>query len=182
MHRQSGISMIEVLVTIVILTFGLLGLVGLQARLQLTEMEAYQRAQALILLTDMANRISTNRANAANYVTGSNNPLGTGTTCTISNASTLQVRDSCEWSNALQGAGETSGTSKVGAMLGGRGCVQNLNNGQYLITVVWQGTNAVSAPPAEVTCGAGLYDNGTSCTSNKCRRAVTTVVRIGTLS
>jgi type IV pilus assembly protein PilV len=73
---QRGTSMIEVLVTIVILTFGLLGLVGLQTKLQVSEMEAYQRAQALILLEDMANRIASNRNFAATYVTGANAPLG----------------------------------------------------------------------------------------------------------
>ena len=67
--------MLEVFITIVILTIGLLGLAGLQSRLQASEMEAYQRAQALILLNDMASRIATNRANAASYVTGADNPL-----------------------------------------------------------------------------------------------------------
>ena len=62
-----GTSLIEVLVTIVILAIGLLGMAGLEARLQTSEMEAYQRAQALILLNDMASRISANGANAAFY-------------------------------------------------------------------------------------------------------------------
>ena len=67
---QRGTSLIEVMVTVVILTFGLLGLAGLQSRLQLSEMEAYQRSQALILLDDMASRVTTNRNAASTYVTG----------------------------------------------------------------------------------------------------------------
>lgn len=67
---QRGTSLIEVLVTLVILTIGLLGLTGLQSRLQVSELEAYQRAQALILLNDMASRVATNRSAAASYVTG----------------------------------------------------------------------------------------------------------------
>ena len=59
--RQRGASLIEVLVTLVIVAFGLLGIVGMQARLQVSEMEAYQRSQALLLLNDMANRIAINR-------------------------------------------------------------------------------------------------------------------------
>lgn len=175
--------MVEVLVTVVILALGLLGLVGLQTRLQASEMEAYQRSQALVLLDDMANRLNSNRSQAASYVTGTSTPLGTGYTCTVTSSSNTQVRDTCEWSEALKGAAEVSGTNKLGAMVGGRGCVESLGNNQYLISVVWQGMNATSAPPSSVACGQNLYNSSSgSCTSDRCRRAVTTVVRIGTLS
>jgi hypothetical protein len=40
---------------------GLFGLLGLQSRVQVTEMETYQRTQALVLLNDMASRLATNR-------------------------------------------------------------------------------------------------------------------------
>src|SRR5207247_664411 len=134
----------------VILTFGLLGLVGLQTRLQVSEMEAYQRAQALVLLDDMANRIASNRGFADSYVTGTTSPLGTGNTCTYASTSTRQVQDSCEWSNALQGAAETSGTSKVGAVVGGRGCVESLGSNEYMVSIAWQGLQPISAPPTSV--------------------------------
>lgn len=172
--------MIEVLVTLVIVSFGLLGLAGLQARLQSSEMEAYQRSQALLLLNDMANRIATNRANAANYVTTATNPWGAGMTCPTTNADIVQS-DVREWCNALQGAAETSGTS-VGAMIGGRGCVESVG-GNYLVTVAWQGLTPLSAPPVAVACGANEYNAaGSSCVNDLCRRTVTTVVRIANLS
>ena len=65
MHGQRGVSLIEVLIAMVILAVGLLGLVGLQGRLQVLQVESYQRAQALMLLQDMSNRIALNRNNAA---------------------------------------------------------------------------------------------------------------------
>ncbi len=171
--------MIEVLVTIVILAIGLLGLAGLQSRLQASEMESYQRAQALVLLNDMASRIAANRANAASYVTGTAAPLGAGMTCPGATAD-QQGKDAAEWCAALQGAAETSGAGKVGAMIGGRGCVEDLGGGTFLVTVAWQGLTPISAPaPA---CGKGSYDGGTSCTGDRCRRVVTTIVRIGNLS
>lgn len=180
---QRGTSMIEVLVTIVILVIGLLGLAGLQARLQSSEMEAYQRAQALVLLNDMASRIATNRAHASDYVTGTVNPLGVGMVCPTG-TSTTQQADAGEWCQALQGAGEKSGTSNVGAMVGGRGCVEDLGSNEYLVTVAWQGMTPISAPPASVACGQNLYDGatGSACTGDLCRRTVTTVVRIGSLT
>ena len=39
-----GATLLEVLITIVILAFGLLGLVGLEAKMQTSEVESYQRA------------------------------------------------------------------------------------------------------------------------------------------
>ncbi len=175
--------MIEVLVTIVILTFGLLGLVGLQTKLQVSEMEAYQRAQALILLEDMSHRIASNRNSAADYVTGADNPLGAGMVCPTTDTTRQQI-DTGEWCTVLQGAAEASNTnSKVGAMIGGRGCVESLGSNEYLVTVAWQGMGPLTAPPASVACGKDLYDGaaGSACENDLCRRAITTIVRIATL-
>lgn len=174
---QRGASMIEILVTLVIIAFGLLGMAGLQARLQTSEIESYQRSQALLLLNDMANRIETNRTAAASYVTGVT--YGSGMTCPTATSSTA-ARDLKDWCQALQGAGESTGTAKQGAMIGGRGCVELNADGDYMVTVAWQGLTPISAPPASVTCGADLYDGG-ACTHDLCRRVVTTVVRIATL-
>ena len=60
--------MIEALVSLVIIMFGLLGLAGLQTRMQQAEFESYQRSQALILLYDMVDRINTNRATVPCFV------------------------------------------------------------------------------------------------------------------
>jgi type IV pilus assembly protein PilV len=181
-RAQRGTTLIEVLVTLVILAIGLLGLAGLQTRLQASEMEAYQRAQALMLLNDMANRIATNRANAASYAIAVTSPLGAGMTCPTTTA-TRQEIDRGEWCNALQGAGESdSGGNSVGAMVGGRGCVEALAGNEFLITVAWQGLTPLSAPPASVACGGTSYDGGAGCTGGLCRRTVTTIVRIGDLT
>lgn len=173
--------MIEVLVTMVIIAFGLLGMAGLQMRMQTSEMESYQRSQALLLLNDMAHRIAVNRNNAASYVIAASSPLGAGATCPTTTTTTAQ-RDLGEWCNALQGAGETAGSSKVGAMVGGRGCVEQVGS-DYMITVVWQGMTPISAPPTSVACGANNYDgpSGSPCANDLCRRTVTTLVRIATL-
>lgn len=174
-HSQSGFSMIEVLVAIVIVIIGLLGLIGLHARAGMVEMESFQRAQATELLQDMVDRISANRKNSMSYVTAS--PLGTGTTAGDCTGLTGSALDLCEWNNALLGAAESNGGGmSIGAMIGARGCVENVSPvmpRQFLVSVVWQGTVATKEPGTD--CGAGLYG------ANGMRRAVTATVVIGCL-
>jgi type IV pilus assembly protein PilV len=161
--------MIEVLVTIVLLAFGLLGLAGLQTRMTAANTEAYQRAQALLLLEDMVDRMNANRdgVTLGSYTTGTGTPLGTGDSqpATCDTLAVGAARDQCEWSNALRGAAEQTGGTRVGAMIGARGCVEQIQipdttpgvckPGIYRVTVTWQGLNATVAPV--LACGAGKY-------------------------
>jgi type IV pilus assembly protein PilV len=175
--------MIEVLVAMVIIAFGLLGMAGLQVRMQTSELESYQLSQAVLLANDMANRISANRRSAASYVTGTTYG-NTGVACPTATSTTVE-RDLTEWCNALLGAAELSSSSaKQGAMIGARGCVHKVGN-DYMITVAWQGFTPISAPPSSVTCGANNYNStasGSVCINDLCRRVVTTMVRVGTLT
>ena len=68
--RSAGFALVESMVTVVVVAFGLLGVAGLVSRSFVTEVDAMQRAQAAMLLQDMVTRIEGNRANAAAYVTG----------------------------------------------------------------------------------------------------------------
>lgn len=175
-NRMNGISMIEVLMTLVIVSFGLLGLAALQGRATNAELESYQRGQALILLQDMVNRIENNPANADSYLTG-DAPLGTD--AEIADCGSLQGRaavDLCEWSSLLQGASERSGNQAIGAMINARGCIEATGaEREYRISVVWQGVGNTTAP-TNTDCGEGLYD------SEESRRAVTSTLVIPDLA
>ena len=186
---QRGVTLVEVLVTLVILAIGLLGLVALHARVQVLQAESYQRAQALILLKDMAGRIANNRSNAAAYAAGNMATVGVGAhllpaDCPAPAATTPRATaDLAQWCAALQGAAETLGGTNVGAMVGGRGCVQNLTGGRFLVTVAWQGLAPIQAPPNSVACGFNQYGaNGTPCAGDVCRRVVTTIVQLANLN
>ena len=183
-HIESGVSLVEVLVAMVIVAIGLLSLVVLHGRLHVLQVESYQRSQALIILNDMASRIQLNRNAADAYVTGAADPIGIGMACPVGPAASRQEADVIEWCGTLQGAAETIDGNAVGAMLGARACVENIAAGEYLVTVAWQGMSPLSAPPASVGCGADLYDGGAGspCVNDLCRRVVTTVVRIATLT
>ena len=58
-HRRAarGISLIEVLVVLVLFSFGLIGMVGLQARALQTSVGAEDSARAALLANDMASRM-----------------------------------------------------------------------------------------------------------------------------
>lgn len=174
-----GFAILEALVTIVLLSFGILGLVGLQAKMQAAEMESYQRSQALLLLEDMAARLNTNRAVAASYVTAT--PVGTGDAepadCSVKAIG--NARDLCEWSNALKGSAEELDGNAVGSLIGGRGCIEALAGAappSYQIVVTWQGLHRSRAP--DIACANGTY--GTEALG--LRRAVAKVVAIADLT
>ena len=170
-RRFSGYVLLEVLVTIVILVFGLLGLAGFQVRTTVAEHEAYQRVQALVLVQDMVDRIYANRINAATYIQGDIGASGALTNCATLTGKDLDV---CEWSNALVGASETKSSSSVGTLLGGQGCVTAGATNEYIVTVAWQGLVQTVAPTS--TCGQNDYGN------DKLRRTVSMRVQISTLS
>lgn len=172
--RQRGTSMLEILVTLLILAIGMLGLAGLQGQAHTSELESFQRGQALILLDDIRGRLEGNMTNAASYVAG---PLGTGATdVTICAAAGLRADiDLCEWSKGLKGSLETKGGNAAGAMTDGRGCIATTGVANtYMVSVVWQGMNPTAVPVT--ACGQGLYD------SEKSRRAVTMTIRIPDLA
>lgn len=163
--------MMEVLITMLIIAFGALGFVGLQAKTALSQIEGYQRSQALILINDISSRMSLNRTNAASYVSdniGIDNPANCAT------PATRVDKDLCEWSLLLQGAAELQGTTKLGAMTGARGCITSPAANQYLISIAWQGVQATGAP--STVCGQNAYSN------ENMRRAVTTVMQVATLA
>jgi len=160
-----GTSLVEVLVTLMILAFGLLGVAGLQAKIGAAEMESYQRAQALLALSQMTERMNANPTQAASYVT--NGTIGTGdnqpATCTgIAPGPNL---DLCEWSNTLKGASEQNAGGSVGGALAVRGCITQLQapnpalgvctTGVYQVSVAWQGTVPTATPA--LACAAGSY-------------------------
>lgn len=185
-NHQKGISLVEVLVSMMILAFGLLSLVVLHGRLHVLQAESYQRSQALVLLNDMASRIQLNRYDADFYAAAAPTaaPLGTGPNpCPGAGAERWEA-DVSEWCAALKGAAETLGGNQVGAMVGARACVENIAPSEYLVTVAWQGMGPIEAPPPGVSCGANEYDGpaGSPCENDVCRRVVTTLVRIATLT
>ena len=181
---QGGATLIEVLVSLVILMLGLLGLVGVMIQSQRAQVESYQRVQALLLVQDMTARLNANKAVAGCYVVASF--LGTGnaivpapSACTVGTADQKSrvTSDLTEWRDLLLGSAELSGGDKVGAVLAARGCITKNASDLYQVSIAWQGSGATAAPPAGVTCAQGEYG-----TDDAARRAVSVTVQLGNLT
>jgi type IV pilus assembly protein PilV len=184
-RSQRGATLIEILVAMIILMVGLLGLIGVMIQSQRAQLESYQRMQALLLVQDLAARIAANKLAASCYVTATY--IGTGNTtvpaasaCTATATSAQKnrvVTDMTEWRDLLLGASETSGTDKVGAILGARGCVtKDASSDNYQVSVAWQGSAATGAPPDGIACAKDLYGD------DAYRRAVSVTVQLPNLS
>jgi type IV pilus assembly protein PilV len=203
LRRVRGFNLLEVLIALLILVVGLLGLAGMQARAQIAELESYQRAQALVLLYDMVDRINNNKLTASCFAITTNTTTGTpylGTTtgggyagapsCGVSTTqnNTMANNALTDWDSLLQGASETKAGAQAGAMIGARGCISYNANTEYLdattgagiagtgeftIAVAWQGIADTFAPTS--TCAANLYGRETQ------RRTVWVTMRNGLL-
>lgn len=189
----AGFAMIEVMVTVVVVAFGLLGVAGLVSRSFVAEVEGTQRTQAVLLLQDMVTRIEANRTNAAAYVTGDTGVTGyvttvsgglTITAAVVCNpAAALADRDRCEWSRMLAGTNEQVDTRNAGVLVGAIGCIYEIDafNRVYAVAIAWQGMSAGPAPLvnnnfAPNGCGRDLFGNENQ------RRVITMPVRLATLS
>ena len=169
--RTDGFSLVEVLVAMVILTIGLLGLAGLQARSHTAEAEAFSRAQALILVQDLAERIATNRVEAKKGAASAYNTAvvqGVGhadVNCAALPSTTsveVAAKDLCEWDLALKGATQTVSGSKVASLTGARGCIvfQSAPIAQFVVTVAWAGRDSFGAPPVDRPCASAAIPTG----------------------
>lgn len=183
-----GFSLLEVLITLVILMFGLLGIAGLMAKGQRASLEAFQRQQAISLADDMAERIRGNPTQYAAYVAGAplNSPLGEGVSyndfrqgnvpnCNAAtNCSTtdLATYDLALWDGLLNGYYESQvGTgNSVGGIVNAQGCIEEIDSpanvcGAAGTTIshsvrisVAWQGNDVSVAPTISQCGTGHYD------------------------
>jgi len=170
---QAGFSMIEVLVTLIIVAFGLLGLAGFITRANAMGVDSNQRARAMALMEDMAERLRNNKVEAPTYVSGTVHGADAAT-CVA--GMTAANRDLCEWNNALYGTNDQLTDASAVQALRFRGCVTQPYVGQpvYVVTVAWAGS--VSGTPPADACGAGAFGDDAH------RRVVRTQIRVAALA
>ena len=129
-NGQQGFSMVEVLVTMVIIAFGLLGVAGLLTAGLRNNQSSQLRTQASILAYDMAERMRANRAAA---LSGQYN--GTPTDATA-------LSDKTSW-NAQLAAKLPSGTGTIVTVKPPNDLVT------FTITIQWDDSKVVGGGTAE---------------------------------
>jgi type IV pilus assembly protein PilV len=162
MLREKGFSLLEVLITLLIVSVGLLGLAGLHARSLVAESESHAKGQALALLQDIAQRLESNPTGTQNLITTNTSlaNIGNGYTCIVD--ARLET-DLCEWDAALKAT-----KSVPGAI----GCVQAIAaSSEILLSVAWQGRDSGFAPSAAQSCGSASIPSGRRVVSMRIRRA-----------
>jgi type IV pilus assembly protein PilV len=162
-HGASGFTMLEVLISIVVIAFGLLGVAGLQAFAIKNNQGASLRSTATVLASDIIDRMKANPlgATAGNYGSAS----GPGTAAQAANCLTsagcataleLAQHDLFEWA-ALLAAALPAGTGVVcldstpndGTSAAGPAC-DNIGT-QYVVKIWWiddRNRNAATNAPA----------------------------------
>jgi type IV pilus assembly protein PilV len=170
-----GFTLIEVLVTLVILMFGLLGIAGLIMKGQRASYEAYQRQQALSIASDLVERIKSNQRQITTYIPAGDLPMrtidgdgsifssvgGGVTDCDAATCTPAEIAayDIAIWDGQLNGTAETIGGVVAGGIINARGCIEvpaGAIANTYRISVSWQG-NDETAAPTTTDCGEGLY-------------------------
>lgn len=146
-----GFSLLELLVTLVVLSIGLLGLGLMQTTgLGLTK-TAYARTQAMMLASDIADRIRANEGAAANYVGNSaTTPSGAKPPCTVGSiclGPALAASDMTDWSNRLLlelpgGAGQILDAAAVPAAC--TGTPTTVGVGFMRVLIKWNEANSAT--------------------------------------
>jgi len=164
--RQSGIGMIEVLVTLFIVSVGFLNMAALQTTAKRSNFDAVQRTTAVMLAHDIVERMRANPGVLETYLTSGVGgatlsaptlDCGAGVSCTQ-----LQMAafDLYNWEQAIDGISELKtigGTpTQTGGMVSPTGCIAGPGGGGpgiYTITVVWRGRAELNNTSASA-CGA----------------------------
>jgi type IV pilus assembly protein PilV len=111
---QHGFTLVEVLVTVVILAVGLLGLAGLQAVSMRNNHSAYERTQAVQLAYDMADRVRANTEEQSNFDKLDGEAHASCTSTSGCNASEMAENDVYEWMLLVRGDDDVPGLLPVG--------------------------------------------------------------------
>ena len=174
MHRRRmrGVGLIEVLIALLVLSVGLLGVVGMQVTAKKANYEAVQRTTAAHLAADLIERVRANPT--GDYVTGAvigataldpaaDEPSPNcyeGKPCTVAE---LVAMDLFQWTLQMQGLAETRDvggvTRATGGLVSPRACLIGPagTTGYYQLAITWRGTEELTAVPLDSAyCGGGL--------------------------
>lgn len=168
-----GVTLIESLVAVVILSLGVLAVVALQLVARRNNADAAQRSVAAQLAYDIVERMRSNSTAEAlrGYLTGTAS-VGRGAlgaepapgckTATPCSGPQLAAHDLWHWEQAIDGAAETAGGGATGGLALPTACITGPaagGDGVYTVTIAWRGRVAMPDNP-DVACGRDPQPDG----------------------
>lgn len=193
--RGAGVGMIEVLVALIVLSVGMLAVIGMQITGKQAYADSVLRTSAAHLSSDLIERMRVNSNGLSAYLSSS--VLGGTSLSAPSNAcdsstspctqAQLAARDLYAWERALDGAEESrqvsGNTRETGGLVNARACVTGPSSGGsglYELIIVWRGKQEQStANLGTSVCGGGLDSTGLYGSANRYRRILRVSFFIG---
>ena len=134
-NRQRGVSMLELLVSLLIFTFGMLGLAGLQTRTLTYNQSSLFRSQAAALTDDVLDRMRSDRKKALSAFWDT--PLATAVSAMPS--STFAETDVKDWKSQVENLLPSGQASIVTTTAAGA------DYGTVTITIQWDDSRGTDA-------------------------------------
>ncbi len=147
--QQAGLSLLEAMIALVIISVGLLGIAALQINALKQNNSAYWHSQAVWMAHDMAERMRANSSVIATDYVGIDTSNTYAQDCQTAACTPTQmaIADAADWK------------AQVETLPAGRGIVRNTNPGETEIAVMWDdegtgasGTNCGNDPSVDLTC------------------------------
>ena len=146
-HRQQGVTLVEAMISLLVISIGLLGIASLQITAMSQNTSSLNHSQAVWYAYNMSDRVRANIDEFNNY-DGVDTDIGYAQNCMIATCNSLDMlaADATDWVNM------------VSNLPGGRGIITSNADG-LLITVMWDddGTGAIGTlcgpdPIVDLTC------------------------------
>jgi len=140
-HTHAGFTIVEVLVSVIVAAFGLLGVAGLLAKSAAYSNTAHARTVVTQKIYSLVDRMRANPKGVAdgNYNTEDASSAGSSLKCTACTPAQMAAYDLYQWSQELR--------APPGELPGGKGSVEQVpNTNRFTIKVTW---NTPSQDPAK---------------------------------
>ena len=172
-ERQSGFSLVEVLVTLIVTSVALLSSATLQLQSKRSMFDSAQRTTASHLANDFFGRMRANPTELATYIPAgtigngtlaapANNCLDPVVVCTDTQ---LAIFDLWQWEQHVDGQLEiNSQGASAGGLMTATVCITGPailgTSGYYTVAIAWRGLIDTGSPAIN-NCGAGAGNYGT---------------------
>ena len=171
--NEKGLSLIEVLVSLVILVIGLIGVFNLHIISKQGSFESFQQTQASYLAHDIINRMKVNTTALADYDGTYNGSLPAPTKlcrdpAALCSATELKAADVYFWEQALTGKNEMNNNKGVGGLDTPIACI-DVSGDEVEVVITWRSIRTLSDAATD------HYSGSMSCGTQSDRRRALTV-------